>query len=357
MELGRTKEAERTLLDLLELDRNNGNAHMMLSRIYARDGREEDSWLSMRKAFLGADVSIDEKIGVLLRFFSASELDSEARERAFILLDRLDQVHPDDPKTHSMYGDYLLREGDYEGARQRFARAVAIDPSHPLIWAQLTELDVQLRDWEALISHAEEARSLFPAQPVFYLMLGVGQVQLKQLDEAIRNFNVGKSYVVDDDLLLANFWSNLGDCYQEVREYKRSEEAFEKALKLNPDDAFVMNNYAYYLSLRGKKLERAAELSARSNELMPNTPSFQDTYGWVLFRQARYAEALEWVGKALDGGALDGVVLEHYGDILFHLDRRTEAIEYWEAAASAGGASDLINQKIDAGTYIDDLKP
>lgn len=357
MEVGRFAEAEGVLLKLLELDRTNGQAHMMLSRIYARQGKEDESWDSLRRAFLGADVSIDEKIGVLLRFFNASEFDKEARERAFILLERLETAHPTDPKMHSMYGDYLLREGDLEGARDRFASAVELDSGRQLIWLQLCELDAQLGNWELLVEHAKEARNLFPSQPAFYLMLAIGQLRTDNTQSAIDNLSVGKSYVVDDKQLLSNFWSTLGEAHYEAKNWKKSDDAFEKALTFSPDDAFIMNNYSYFLAVRGRKLDRALELALQSNKLVPGSASFQDTYGWVLFRKGQYEEALEWIGKALESGARDGVVLEHYGDVLFHLNRIDEAVEYWQEARSAGGASELIEKKVADRTYYNDLKP
>ncbi len=355
MDMGRAVEAEKTLLKIIEIDESNGTAYLLLSRIYARDGREEESWEALRKSFLSPEVSIDEKIGILLRFFSASEFDREARDRAYLLLEKLELLHPDDPKMHSMYGDYLLREGDFAGARDRFAAAVKVDEGRQLIWMQLVELDAQIGDWKSLVNHADQARELFPSQPVFYFMLGLGHLQEGNAQEAIDALNIGKSYVIEDKALLAQFWSSIGEAHNELKEFKKSDDAFEKSLKLVPDDPLVMNNYAYYLSLRGKHLERAAELSKKSNELVPGTPSFQDTYGWVLFKQGKHEQALEWIGKAIADGGADGLLMEHYGDVLFHLSRLDEAMQYWKEARDTGGAGPMIEKKIADRTYYDDL--
>lgn len=356
-ELGRYAEAEETINSLLAIDAHNGNALMLLSRILASEGKEEASWEALKKAFLSADVSIDEKIGVLLRFFNASEFDEQALTRAYTLLEKLELVHPNDPKMHSMYGDYLLREGDIRNARNRFAQAVELDPDRQLIWLQLTELDAELRDWPALIEHAEKAASLFPAQPFFYLMHGTGLLRDERASESIMVLQAGKSYVTSDDRLLGTFWSTLGEAYHETGDHRRSDEAFDKALGLLGDDPFILNNYSYYLSTRGVKLEKAAEMSLKSNELLPDTPSFQDTYGWILFRQGKFTEALEWVGKAVKSSNGDAVLFEHYGDILFHLDRTEEALSYWKKAADVGDGSALLQKKIADRTYYNDLQP
>ena len=99
--------------------------------------------------------------------------------------------------------------------------------------------------------------------------------------------------------------------------------------------------------MRNVKLEKAAKMSALSNELQPGLPSFQDTYGWILFMQGEYDQSLEWLKKALDsGGNNSGVILEHYGDALFKLERADEAVSYWQKAKEAGGASEQIDRKI-----------
>lgn len=353
LDLQRVEEAKESLNTLLELDKTNGTAYLMLSRIYAAEGREQDSWEALQKAFLGSDVSIDDKIGVLLKFYTAADFDAIARERASILLEKLETVHPNDPKTHSMYGDFLLRDGAYRGARDRFEQAVNLDPSRQMIWLQLVELDAQLREWDALTSHAAEARELFPSQPIFYLMLAMGQRQTGQLDKARSNLTMGKSYVFDDPQLLARFWSTLGEVHNDLKEYKKSDDAFDKSLELVPDDPFVLNNYSYYLSLRGTKLVRAASLSLRSNELVPNTPSFMDTYGWILFRQGKHADALEWIGKAIERSNDDPVLFEHYGDVLFHLERVDEAVEAWQEALQLDPDNELLQKKIRERSYSD----
>ena len=88
-------------------------------------------------------------------------------------------------------------------------------------------------------------------------------------------------------------------------------------------------------------------MSKRSNELSPNNPSFLDTYGWILYMQAKYADALIWLDKAIvAGGQENGTILEHYGDTLFRLGKITEALEYWTRAKKTGDHTELLDKKI-----------
>ncbi len=148
-------------------------------------------------------------------------------------------------------------------------------------------------------------------------------------------------------MLLVDFYSRLGDTYHELKNHAESDKYYEKALALDPKNAFVLNNYSYYLSLRKENLEKAEKMSKLSNDLMPNQSSFLDTYAWVLYQMGRYEEAKVWIEKAIaNSGSTNGVILEHYGDILFRLNKTQEAQEQWKKAKEAGGGSDFLDKKI-----------
>ena len=132
---------------------------------------------------------------------------------------------------------------------------------------------------------------------------------------------------------------------------KLPEPGYYYHFKHDPDGP--LNNYAYYLSVRNEQLEKAERMSKRSNELSPAQMSYQDTYAWVLFRLGRYADARIWIEKAVAAGASDGVILEHYGDILFELGEHDGAMKNWRMAKDAGGASELIDRKINEGLRVE----
>jgi tetratricopeptide (TPR) repeat protein len=95
-------------------------------------------------------------------------------------------------------------------------------------------------------------------------------------------------------------------------------------------------------------------MSKRSNELAPGQATYQDTYAWVLFRMGRHADARVWMEKALAGSPQpDGVLLEHYGDILFELGDAAGAMEQWRKAQERGGAGEAIDRKINEGRRVE----
>jgi predicted Zn-dependent protease len=353
VELNRASEAQKLLEDIIADEPNNGMVQLQLSRLYAAQNKDSQSFDALVKAFEAPEVAIDEKIGILLRYFSVSEFDARAAENSAILLKIMDRVHPEDPKTHSIYGDYLVRDNKLAEAEERFLRAVELDPARPLLWSQVLSLELELGKWKALLENSKRARELYPTQPDFYLMEGFAYMRSDKPEEAIKTLSLGKSFVVDNPLLLSRFLSTLGEAYNETKEFEKSDQSFEKAIEKDGNDPYVLNNYAYYLALRGEKLNRAEELSKKSLEIMPGSGSFMDTYGWVLFKLGRYAEAKEYTEKALTAGLPDAVVLEHLGDIIYHLGDVDQAVQYWEEALKSGGTGKLTQKIADKKYYAE----
>lgn len=350
---GLKEKAVIALQKMVEADPSNGQVHWQLSEYYATQGEEERSYEELKLAFGTTDVAIDQKILVLMRYYTLTEKRPEFLSNAYALLELTEQVHPNEPKGYAMYGDFLARDGKLKEALQKYKRALELGASMSLIWKQVLELEAELSDFSAMTVDAPKALELYPLVPEFYYFNGLAQQQLKNYSKAIDAFSMGKELVVDNTILLKRFYVALAESYNATKQYEKSDAAFEEALRIDPSDAFVMNNYAYYLAQRKTKLDSAANLSTRSNELQPGMASFEDTYAYVLFRQGKHEDALVWMKKAMAHGEVSADMHEHMGDILFHLGKTDEAITEWKQAAAKTGASAKVNDKINQRRYID----
>lgn len=344
---GQPEKAMETYSKLVEMDADNGTLRLSLSEFYRNAGDEARAFEELQHAFRSPDLEIDKKINILLNIYAETESDSEQLSQAYSLCEILVETHPENAKSHSIYGDFLYRDERFAEAREQFAKAADIDPSRYIIWNQILILDSQLGNFDAMVATSEKALELFPTMPSFYLFNGVGHLQLKNYDEAIESLTAGVDLVVENFDQLAQFYASLGDAYHAIGDHESSDEAYEKSLSVQEDNAYVLNNYSYYLSLRGENLDRALEMARKANELQKNEATFEDTYAWVLYQSGRYEEAREWLEKALNNGGInEGTILEHYGDVLLKLNRREEALHYWMQARETGGASEEIDQKI-----------
>lgn len=154
--------------------------------------------------------------------------------------------------------------------------------------------------------------------------------------------------------MLSQAYSAMGDCYHSMKDIKKSDEAYDKSIAYNPDNIYTLNNFAYYLSIRNEDLEKAAQMSKHSNDLQPNTASFEDTYAWILFKQKKYADAKVWIEKAIAHDKQKSAVqIEHYGDILFYLGDIDAAVQNWKKAKQGGSNNAVLDRKINEKKYIE----
>ena len=92
----------------------------------------------------------------------------------------------------------------------------------------------------------------------------------------------------------------------------------------------------------------------RAIELNTENANYLDTYGWILFLEKKYTDSEFWLLKAIDfGGAKNGTILEHYGDVLFKLNKKEKALKYWKLAQENNNTSPTLIQKINLNLYIE----
>ncbi|MFH1159503.1 MAG: tetratricopeptide repeat protein [bacterium] len=347
MSEGKQEQALEQYEKILEMDPGNAYIHMTLADYYRKAGDREKAYEELRLGFANPNLDVDTKINILLSFYSINEIVSDLKTQAFALADILIETHPDDPKVYSIQGDLFSQDQQYKEARDAFLKVLALDSSRYVVWEELLRMDLLTNDYEHLRKYGYRASELYPEQPVINLLTAVAELQLKHYPEAEKLLNRGVKMVVNNNELLAQFYMYLGDTYHALDNAAESDKAYEKSLQIREDNPYVLNNYSYYLSLRGEELGKAEQMAKKAIAIEPDNSSFQDTYGWVLFKLGRYEEAKEWIGKSLeDRENTSGEVLEHYGDVLFKLGDIDNAVTYWKQAREKGDGSAKLNDKI-----------
>ena len=248
----------------------------------------------------------------------------------------------------------LFQLRDYSSAKAAYQAALKLNDQVYLIWEQLIRIEVGDADFKQVVQDGETALALFPNQAPLYLYTGIAYAQLKRHEKAISYLKNAASLELDNKNILTQIYAALGDAYNATKQYKESGEAYDKALQLLPDNTYALNNYAYYLSLRGENLTKAEEMSRRSNELEHGNSSFEDTLAWILFKNKNYSEARIWIEKSIKNDKRkSSTLLDHYGDILFHLGDKEAAIDAWKKAKAAGSKSQILERKINENKYFE----
>ncbi len=342
IETDQPDKAIKVYEDLLKIDDNNPYAFIALAEFYKQQGNDEQYQNYILKAFKSEDLNVDSKIRVLFPYIEFVGGEDKAREtQAMEMANLLAEQHPKSAKAHALLGDFYYRKKENEKALKAYNKSVDIDESTFTVWQQIMFIQSDLSKYDALLKSSQSAIEVFPNQALPYFFNGFANNRQEKYKDAIKSLKQGTMIGAVNDGMLAQMYSQLADAYNSIKEYEKSDENFEEALKLNEEDATVLNNYSYYLTLRGENLERAEEMALKANEIEPGQPSFQDTYAWVLYRLRKYEEAKEWLEKAIkNGGDKSGTIIEHLGDVYYRLEDKSKAVELWNKAMKLGDVDD-----------------
>lgn len=328
----------------------NGRIHLTLADYYREQGDNVQSFEELKLAFKSTKLGVDVKVRILVSYFQLLAVNDIMKEQAYTLANLLIFAHPTEVKPHAVYADILYTDNRFEEAKEQYLIVLEKDKTKSQVWSQVLFIQAEQNDFEGMLKTSDEALTYFSTDPLFYYFNGVSNKWFKHYPEAISTLEMGIEFVIDNEMLLLEFYSSLADSYHATMQHELSDEYYEKALTIDSNNVLILNNYAYYLSVRKIKLDRAKEMSLRCNEIEINNGTYQDTYAWILYEMKEYEKAKEWMEKALiNGGDKSAVVVEHYGDILYKLGNVDKAISQWKKAKELGVAGKFLNQKIEEG--------
>lgn len=242
-------------------------------------------------------------------------------------------THPSDSSVLNMAGRYYFSTDRSDLAKEYFARNENLNPQSRSALSTYIEFLMYQKDWQAVSSKSREAFRRFPQEITYLEIAALGDYHQEDYESMLEVCGTILEKASGDTALVVRTWSTVGDVYHVLGEPKKSYKAYENALKVDPDDAGVLNNYAYYLSLEGRKLKKALAMSRRTLETDPDNSTYLDTYGWILYLLGRSEEAKPHFKRAmLYGGNESAVIMDHYAEVLFDLGEYDRAMVYWNKA-------------------------
>ena len=307
-----------------QIDPNNPLINITLYNYYTENKKHEEAFGYLTRAFASTELNIDEKIRILLGYYS-SPRDSV---KAYKLLNNFIAAHPEDPKSWSMYADFLTRDDRLTEAKTAYEKVIALDDSKYVIWQQYLGILLEIGEFEEAYQQSRTAMSLFPMQPFPYLAHGVTASFKEEYENAISALEEGKKYAVEESVIM-QITLFLADAYSHVKDYENADKCHEELIRKQPKNASFLNNYSYSLSERNHRVEYALQLAKKAIELAPNTAIFEDTYAWAFFKNQDYENAKLWLEKALShGGDKEYEILIHYSEVLEKLGDTSAAAKY-----------------------------
>lgn len=347
-------KAIQTLLQATQIDALNYEVKLALANIYLSDKKTNFAFTQIELAFAQKEMPIDQKVAFVVSYFNQFP-DTLAISHATKLAKIVTLTNPDDPKSYALYGDVLNHSNNFAEAEKAYEQTLALNNNLYAIWDQLIRIKIGANNYNGAIKSSLQAVELFPNQADLFYFLGVAYNQTTQSEKAIIYLKQALDlYTGDNQTFISQIYISLGDAYQQLKNYKESAVAYEQSLKHQPKNAYTLNNYAYYLSLRNQNLDLAEKMALQANEIEPGNPSFEDTYAWVLFKQKKYTEAKIWMEKAMKNlDTNNPIQFEHLGDILYKLGNTKEALLNWQKAVNYGEKNPILKRKIDEKKYFD----
>lgn len=242
-------------------------------------------------------------------------------------------VHPGDSLVTALAGIYYYGTGRMDKAKDCFRENVEQWPESLGAAANYAEALMYMGEWEELSAYTKDAYGRFPDELAFLEMSTLADYNLKAYDDVIATCSRIISVAPDDSARVLTAYTTLGDIYYHLGEKAKAYRSYDEALKVNPEYLTVLNNYAYFLSLDGRKLKKAYSMSRITVEKEPDNATYLDTFGWILYLQGRSEEAKPYFKHAmLYGGKESAVTMDHYAEVLFDLKEYSLAFVYWNQA-------------------------
>lgn len=330
-----------------------GSSKMLEAGLYHDAGQDQKSRELVLKLFDDPEVAVTSKVVMLGTYNAAISQgkgkkikDDDLENFTQTLFKKLETNYPTDADVHLVGGDLFMLLEKTELASNEYRKAVRTGANSFEAWQNLLFLETNSGMADSVIVHADEALELFPNQAMIYYFKGLAYSKKKNYREVARSLEQAKKLSAGNSNLLDEIYGLLGDAYNGAKDYEKSDQAYDNALAVNPNNEYVLNNYSYFLAIRKTNLEKAEKMASLLTKNHPDNLSYIDTYAWVLYQEGKYKEAKKTIERVFSGGKASAVHYEHYGDILYQLGEIEDAVAQWQKAKSLHGDNEALNKKI-----------
>ena len=348
-------ESYNVLQQILAEDAGNLRAQQVLRSYYIRQGDEAAADSVNHAILLNPKASIEDKVGQLRQIIIENEQQQGDSTVVLNLFNELlTQPNPSADIAEMKAAYMQLKEMPRDSVQQAFAYVLQLSPEQASARLRLVQQAWEDEDDDAVISLCSEARQYNPEEMVFYYYQGMAYYRQEDKDNALEAFRNGINVINEQSIpeIVSDFYAVMGDLLYQKGRQTDAFAAYDSCLVWKEDNIGCLNNYAYYLSLLGERLDEAEQMSYRTVKAEPENATYLDTYAWILFRQERYAEAKIYIEQALRDSLIDGVVKEHAGDIFALNGDIDKAMELWQQAQANDPDNKLLRRKIKRKKYF-----
>ncbi len=345
---GENEKAAGVYEELVNAEPDNIEVLFSLAEFFRQESNYADIFSLLNTVALKESISAEDKVN-----FFASQLEDPAITKEFsnefeISLRVLEASHEENPLVFLLRPELYQVSGRTDEAIELLEIYVKKWPEGYYAWEKLLLLLADKSDYEKLYSLSSQAVRNFNTAILPKLMNALSATQIGFFDEALEQLNRARRLLNNNQELAMQILSMEADALYRMGKSAEAFAKFDEALKIEPDDLIILNNYAYFLAEKGIRLREARKMIEKVVNVEDDYNVFNDTYAWVLYKQGKYVRAERVIKRIAESDDNDDAeYFKHYGYILKARKKYREAIEAWERAIKMGGPEEELRVNIE----------
>jgi len=337
-------------------DPDNPYVYVSLSEYYKSENKPEEAMKAIVSALKSDRLDVETKVNVLGQYVQKLAQDSTKLVETESLFKLLVDRYPLEEQVHGYYAVFLQYQKKTAEALSELETMININPKNDQTWIHIIQNYITDKNYKQIITTTDRAIKYLPKLPVWYFYRGIAQFQLADYRGALATYQKGLPLVpVEQAEMKSDFYAQIADIYYKFEKKDSAFVNYEASLAANPKNIMVMNNYAYYMSLDKTDLKKAELMSAKTVELEPKNSTYLDTYAWILYQEGNFSLAKFYIERAMDNLPKNedpGIILEHYGDILWMNSKDSgkddaKALQMWQKSYDSGNKTDALKEKLE----------
>jgi tetratricopeptide (TPR) repeat protein len=340
--LGKEDDARSIYERLSALNPDDKLIQAEIVKLYFRKNQIDKGFAEFAK-ILGKDsLNLQEKIQLGEMYYNMMLQDGTTVDIVEHIFTYLAEKYPENWAPYYYLGEIDVTNKKNDDAYKKFMMGVALVDTSKEACLQFGYALFTLEKYEDSKSILLKGLSMDPDDYRTNYTLALTLQRLNDLQTAIKHYEHALKFNPTDLSVI----SSLALAYNSNKQFKESNNMYDKALMVDPDNALLLNNYAYNLSTRGENLEKALDMSKRAVNKEPGNPSYLDTFGWIFYMMKDYKSALEYIERAVSINGSNAVLLDHLGDAHFALKNVKKAVYFWKKAFELSPNNIQLEKKI-----------
>jgi len=297
---------------------------------------------------LDTKIDKEEKIELFAKILVAPNFTKELIDQTISTLVVFESVYENDDLGLLLRPELLIKNNRKTEAIDRLEEIISKRPNNYLAWEKLLLLYYETKDFNKLFTRGKECASRFSFSFLVKLLYASGALANGHYDVALEELQKAAILASNNKEAIIQVYAMKADAFYRMNNFTEAFKTFEEALKVNPNDIIILNNYAYYLAEQNMELNKAEEMSWKVIEQDKDNATFLDTYAWVLFKQGKTKKAAKIMKQVISQDTnLVAEHYEHYGFILKKNRKRKKAIENWEMAIKLDSSKTYLKNEIE----------